>query len=149
MSTSAVSNNSDWWKAPTNNDTNTNTKGTNNLGDFNSFMKILAAELQNQDPTDPVSNTEYVAQLAQVETLSQLQSMSNTITNASAYDLIGKSVTYQTTDDSGAIGADTGTVQAVVKKDNETYIMVNGGIVKVSAVLIVAPAPTPTPDKTK
>jgi len=37
-----------------------------------SFMTLLSAELQNQDPTQPVDPTEFVSQLAQ---LSELQSV--------------------------------------------------------------------------
>jgi len=118
------------------------TKGSNSLGDFNNFMKILASELQNQDPTDPVKNTEYVAQLAQMESLSQLQNMNNVITTNSSYNLIGKSVTYQTQDDTGATTTATGTAKAVVVKNNEPYLVVNGGLVKVSDVIMVAPVAT-------
>lgn len=116
-----------------------NGKGAKGLGDFDTFMKILASELQNQDPTDPVKNTEYVAQLAQVESLSQLQNLNNMIMTNSAYDLIGKSVTYQTTDAAGNPISATGTAQAVIMKGNEPYLLVNGGLVKVSDVVMVAP----------
>lgn len=144
MSTSAVNNDSQWWISPTNTDSNnTDTKGKNTLSDFNTFMKLLATELQNQDPSNPVSNTEYVAQLAQMESLSQLQNMSNVLTNNSAYDLIGASVTYQLTDSAtGVTSVDTGIVKAAVIKDGTTYLMVNGQMVKPSAVIMVAPAAT-------
>ena len=118
------------------------TQGTQGSpSDFDSFMKILACELQNQDPTEPVKNTEYVAQLAQVESLSQLQYMNGMLTLSSAYALIGKSVTYRTTDDSGNPTTATGTVQAVVEKNNGIYFLVNGGLVPVSDVYMVAPVP--------
>lgn len=116
-------------------------RGAKGLGDFNAFMKILASELQNQDPTDPVKNTEYIAQLAQVESLSQLQNLNNMIMTNGAYDLIGKSVTYQTTDAAGNPTTATGTAQAVIMKGNEPYLLVNGGLVKVSDVVMVAPVP--------
>ena len=34
------------------------------------FLALMAAQLKNQDPTKPVDNTEYVAQMAQFSTLS-------------------------------------------------------------------------------
>ena len=34
------------------------------------FLALMTAQLKNQDPTKPVDNTEYVAQMAQVSTLS-------------------------------------------------------------------------------
>lgn len=33
------------------------------------FLKLLTAQLRNQDPTKPVDNAEYVAQLAQFSTV--------------------------------------------------------------------------------
>jgi flagellar basal-body rod modification protein FlgD len=34
------------------------------------FLALMTAQLKNQDPTKPVDNTEYVAQMAQFSTLS-------------------------------------------------------------------------------
>lgn len=34
------------------------------------FLTLMSAQLKNQDPTKPVDNTEYVAQMAQFSTLS-------------------------------------------------------------------------------
>jgi flagellar basal-body rod modification protein FlgD len=48
------------------------TTALNNDLSTNSFMILLSAELQNQDPTQPVDPTEFVSQLAQ---LSELQSV--------------------------------------------------------------------------
>lgn len=110
------------------------------LSDFDTFMKIMAAQLQNQDPTNPVKNTEYVSQMAQIKSLSQLQGLSNMVMTNSAYNLIGKSVTYQTTDAAGKSISATGTAQAVINKGNVPYLLVNGGLVKVSDVIMVAPA---------
>ena len=32
--------------------------------DYQSFLKLLVAQMKNQDPTDPMDSTQYVAQLA-------------------------------------------------------------------------------------
>ncbi|WP_193178080.1 flagellar hook assembly protein FlgD [Oricola nitratireducens] len=39
--------------------------------DYNSFLKLLVAELKNQDPTKPMDSTEYVAQLATFSNVEQ------------------------------------------------------------------------------
>lgn len=43
------------------------------------FMTLLMAQMQNQDPTDPASNTETTAQLAQINTVSGIESLNSTL----------------------------------------------------------------------
>ena len=42
----------------------------------NEFFKILVAELQNQDPTNPMDNKDFIAQLAQFSSLEQMTQIS-------------------------------------------------------------------------
>jgi len=44
------------------------------------FIKMLSAQIQNQDPTKPTDNTAMVAQLAQFTSLSATTSMGSTLT---------------------------------------------------------------------
>lgn len=43
------------------------------------FMTLLMAQLRNQDPTDPASNTETTAQLAQINTVSGIEKLNTTL----------------------------------------------------------------------
>ena len=45
------------------------------LGDFQSLMTLLAAQLKCQDPMDPIKNEAMVAQIAQLNTVDQLQQL--------------------------------------------------------------------------
>jgi flagellar basal-body rod modification protein FlgD len=70
------------------------------------FLKLLVAQLSNQDPLDPLKDADFVAQLAQFSSLEQLENMnsnmndslnydyllSQTISNTMATSLIGRSV---------------------------------------------------------
>ena len=53
--------------------------GSNIMGK-DDFMKLLITQLQNQDPTAPVDDKEFIAQLAQFSSLEQMQEMNGTIT---------------------------------------------------------------------
>ena len=145
MSTSVTGTNSDYWKSPTTVDTGSSASGTDSLSTVDSFLKILASELQNQDPTEPVSNTEYVAQLAQFNSLQQMSSMNGSMNKFQAYSLIGMQVSYTATDSSGSTISGTGTVKSVVSNNNEVYVMVDGNKVKLSSVTSVT---SPTATKT-
>ncbi len=39
--------------------------------DYNSFLKLLIAQLKNQDPTNPMDSTDYIAQLATFPSVEQ------------------------------------------------------------------------------
>lgn len=45
----------------------------------NDFIKLLTAQLQNQDPTAPVDNSQMIAQLAQFSSLSAANSTADTL----------------------------------------------------------------------
>ena len=47
------------------------------------FLKLLVIKLQNQDPTNPQSDTDFIAQLATFSSLEQLTSINKGITNLS------------------------------------------------------------------
>jgi flagellar basal-body rod modification protein FlgD len=70
------------------------------------FLKLLTAQLSNQDPTEPVDNQAFIAQLAQFSSLEQLQGVSSRLDSLllamgssnqlGAASLVGKDVTFKT-----------------------------------------------------
>ncbi|WP_011392298.1 flagellar hook capping FlgD N-terminal domain-containing protein [Neomoorella thermoacetica] len=65
------------------------------------FLKLLAAQLQNQDPLNPVSNTDFIAQMAQFSVLEQMNNLYESFNEAlmlQAVGLIGKEVTARIND---------------------------------------------------
>jgi len=51
---------------------------SNELGESD-FLMLLVTELMNQDPLDPMSDREFIAQLAQIETMNETTDMNENI----------------------------------------------------------------------
>jgi flagellar basal-body rod modification protein FlgD len=85
------------------------------------YMKLLIAQLQNQNPLEPLDNNEMASQLALFSQLQQLESMNGSFaqvlstTNRSyANSLLGKRVTFFSEDETtGELEKITGTVESV------------------------------------
>jgi flagellar basal-body rod modification protein FlgD len=72
-------------------------KGSSSL-DKNAFLKILVAELSNQDPTQQKDSTAYIAQLAQFSSLEQMTNLNSSVTFSNATSLVGKTAWVSDTD---------------------------------------------------
>lgn len=83
--------------------------------DKNGFIKLLVAELQNQDPMNSQDNTEYIAQMAQFSALEQMENLNESFQNLStnikfqeASSMIGKTATIAVGDSQCITGRITG-----------------------------------------
>lgn len=56
------------------------------------FMQILIAQLANQDPMQPMSDTDFIAQMAQFSALEQMQALNATFKSSQAYNYVGKGI---------------------------------------------------------
>jgi flagellar basal-body rod modification protein FlgD len=95
--------------------------------DYQSFLKLLVAEMKNQDPTNPMDSTQYVAQLAafsqveqSVQINTKLDQLLQSSTLAQADALIGRTVT-------SADGKVTGKVAEVRLLSNGIVAVLEGG----------------------
>jgi flagellar basal-body rod modification protein FlgD len=132
-----------------NNSSTSSTSSVNSALDKNSFLKLLIAQLTNQDPTSPMDSAQFVSQMADFTTLEQTQNMSDAIdklvatqSNQSLSEqasMIGKQINWNetSTDSSGTSSTQalSGVVQAVSLKDGSvTYQTDNGYEVDPSSI---------------
>jgi flagellar basal-body rod modification protein FlgD len=71
------------------------TSGSNTTLTENNFLQLLTAQLEDQDPLNPVSPSDFAAELAQFSTATGVQSLNTTITQTSgmqAASLVGQNV---------------------------------------------------------
>jgi flagellar basal-body rod modification protein FlgD len=107
------------------------------------FLNLLAAQLRQQNPLDPVDNAEFIAQTAQFNTLEQMQQLNQTLgafaslsALSQASGLIGRHVT-------AVDAANTrieGLVSEVALSGGQPLLLVDGVTVTLDQVVIVKEA---------
>jgi len=103
--------------------------------DTDTFLKLLVAQLQYQDPLEPQTDTQFVTQLAQMTSLEQLQAMNSSLNSSQAYDMIGKYVYAEMLNvTTGITDAYLGVAESVVVKDGLQYVVVGENAIPVSQV---------------
>jgi len=81
------------------------------------FMKLMIAQMQNQDPTNPMDNSQFLAQLAQFSTTSGIQDLQKSFS-----DLAGSLQSYQALQASGLVG------RAVLVTSDTAYLPAGGSV---------------------
>ncbi len=109
------------------------------------FLKLLVAQLKNQDPSSPTDSTQFLAETAQfslVEKFDDLSALEQKVYNStqtqSATAMVGKKVTW--TLDNGA--STSGVVSAVSISSGTPKLLVGSVQVSLDSVTKVEPAST-------
>jgi len=119
--------------------------GMEGLGE-DAFLQLLLAQLKNQDPLKPMDNTEFISQMAQLNSLNELMALNKTmssmitaqmVTQGSA--LIGKTVSANL--DTGE--SVSGVVEAMQINNDKVTLTVNGQQVPMEAIRTVTGTDAP------
>ena len=120
---------------------NTNAGGFNNLTTAD-FMQMLIAELENQDPTNPMSNEDLMTQLATMSQLQSTQDLDSALTANTnnqqlsiASSFIGANVTGTDNNNNAVNGVAT---QALLQ-NGTAYVAVGSSLVPLANITGVAP----------
>jgi flagellar basal-body rod modification protein FlgD len=111
----------------------------------NDFTQMLVTELQNQDPTQPMSSTDLMNQVSQIQSIESNQQLTSTLqavalgqSIASAGNLIGRTVTG--TDSTGK--QVTGTVSSVSISNGSANLNVGNSTLPLNNVTQISPGST-------
>lgn len=108
--------------------TNDTTSSSSNELGKEAFLQLLATQMKYQDPLNPNTDTEYVAQLATFSQLEQMQNLATVTTNSQAFSLVGQSVIVKTTSDTGNTNYTSGTVDFVNITGGNAQLSIGGSL---------------------
>jgi flagellar basal-body rod modification protein FlgD len=93
------------------------------------FLKLFVAQLQHQDPMNPMNDSEFMGQMASFSTLEQVSNLAaaneriaSNLTSTSAIGLIGRTVSYVDANDQ----IQTGKVDKVTTAGGKPMLTVDG-----------------------
>ncbi len=125
----------------------TQTSAPKNILDSDGFLKLLIAQLQNQDPSSPMDTQAMMQQTAQLSMMEQMVAMAKDSQaalavqqRALASQMVGSQVTYCTADG----GNTTGVVESVIYTVGEPTLVIDGQHVALSSVASVSRSATPS-----
>jgi flagellar basal-body rod modification protein FlgD len=96
--------------------------GANSAMGKDQFLKLFVAQLQHQDPMNPMQDSDFMGQMASFSTLEQVSNLASENARSNAIGLLGRTVTYTDKD-----GVDhTGAVEKVSTKDGKPSLTVGG-----------------------
>lgn len=112
--------------------------GTNGINS-ETFLKLLVAEMSNQDPLQPTSNTEFISQLAQFSAMGYMQEAGKYAKANHATSLVGKTVTASKVDGKDVVMVTGVVTKATPTKDGSSYTLTIDGedfdLSKITAVV--------------
>jgi flagellar basal-body rod modification protein FlgD len=119
--------------------TTDSTKATGPGVDYQAFLKLLVAEMKNQDPTEPMDATQQISQLAQfssveqaVQTNTKLDQLLASSSLSQADGIIGRTVT-------NADGTVSGVVESVrIYSDGMIATLKGGAQLPITAGIVVS-----------
>ena len=122
--------------------TSTTTTTSSTGVDYNTFLRLLIAEMKNQDPTNPMDTSQYMSQFAQLSSVEQAMQTNNKLdallssqSLSQANGLIGKTVSF--TDSTGA--SFSGKVASVsINSDGSVATLENGTKVAIGPGLTIS-----------
>ena len=112
-------------------------------------MKLLITQLQNQNPLEPMDNSQMTAQLAQISQLEQMENLNGSFSKVllanqlnQATSLMGKQISFLP---KGSESIVTATVDAVRAIGGEIMVQAGTYIVDPAHIQTITQAPAPAP----
>ena len=114
-------------------DTQAAKSGANSAMGKDQFLKLFVAQLQHQDPMNPMQDSDFMGQMASFSTLEQVSNLASENAKTNAIGLIGRTVTYI---DADGESLKTGKVERVSTSADGVSTLTVGGVAGVDPTSI-------------
>ncbi|MDR1322372.1 MAG: hypothetical protein LBK56_13300 [Gracilibacteraceae bacterium] len=124
--------------------------GTTGSFDLDDFYYLFATQLQNQDMMNPVDDTQFLNQMAQMALIQAMDQMNAMTMTSYAFGFMGKDVIVSDFDASGQLVNTRGAVEKVVLYNGAPQVYVDGkayGVEQIMEVFASGMAPEPEPEE--
>ncbi len=116
-------------------------RDTSSTLSMDSFLMLMAKQLQNQDPMNPTSQDNYMMQLAQMAVVEAMTSMTQVSVSTYASSMVGKEVTVADYDSQGNLTTVNGTVTGIALYYDEPVIYIGDKGYSMSQLMSVGKVP--------
>ena len=108
------------------------------------FLQLLVTQMRNQDPLKPVSDTEFIAQMAQFTSLEQTKEMSSDVQElrqsyalTQGTNLLGKTVKVATSENENEVFTKGIVTGLEVNRDGDVSLILNNKAYALESVIAV------------
>ncbi len=133
----------------------TSATSNNSAMSFDDYLQLFVAQIQYQDMTNPMSNSEMMSQMTQLSMMTTMSDMANAVSNfatvtnnlsqvlLTSYStgLIGKEVTVAVTDSAGNVTGEKKGLVTGVDLTGAQYVYVDGERYSLTQVMSVGEVP--------
>ena len=104
---------------------------------YEDFFSLMLNQLSNQDFMNPVDDTQYMSQLAQIASMQAMQEMAQYEKANYSMSFLGKEVTVAKNNIGGSVSKETGIVTELSLLNGEYKVTVNDKTYELSEVMLV------------
>lgn len=100
-------------------------KSSNDVLGFQDFLHLIVAQMQNQDMMNPMNNTEFIGQMAQMAVMQSVNDMTQVSMTQYATSLVGKEITAAVMDPEQGLKTTEGVVTGVSLFEGQPIVYVD------------------------
>lgn len=123
-------------------------KSSNDVLGFQDFLQLIVAQMKNQDMMNPMNDTEFVGQMAQMAVMQSVNNMTDVSMSQYATSMLGKEITAAVMDPQQGLQTTEGVVTGVSLFEGQPIIYVGDKGFTLGNIMAVGKLPEKNQDGT-